>query len=161
MNELYHHGVKGQRWGVRRYRNRDGSLTPAGKKKYGINDTRNEKEYVPKNGDIRKKFDLDNDYDNQWGKVASLVNEKSMDWYDGIGYTKTAKKIIKEYEDGLNKIAKKYPGPNTSHFYYAAIKKFEKNIYPRVASVVLRDLGYEDTKEAREWMLKHQTIMWN
>lgn len=31
-NELYHHGVKGQRWGVRRYRNEDGSLTPAGKK---------------------------------------------------------------------------------------------------------------------------------
>ena len=31
QNELYHHGVKGQRWGVRRYRNADGSLTPAGK----------------------------------------------------------------------------------------------------------------------------------
>lgn len=34
MNELYHHGVKGQKWGVRRYKNKDGSLTPAGKKKY-------------------------------------------------------------------------------------------------------------------------------
>ena len=33
MNELYHHGVKGQKWGVRRYQNADGSLTPAGKKK--------------------------------------------------------------------------------------------------------------------------------
>lgn len=32
-NELYHHGVKGQRWGVRRYRNEDGSLTEAGKKR--------------------------------------------------------------------------------------------------------------------------------
>ena len=32
VNELYHHGIKGQRWGVRRYRNEDGSLTPAGKK---------------------------------------------------------------------------------------------------------------------------------
>lgn len=31
-NELYHHGVKGMRWGVRRYQNADGSLTPAGKK---------------------------------------------------------------------------------------------------------------------------------
>lgn len=33
-DELYHHGVKGQKWGVRRYQNEDGSLTPAGKVRY-------------------------------------------------------------------------------------------------------------------------------
>ncbi len=33
-NELYHHGVKGQKWGVRKYQNPDGSLTPEGKKRY-------------------------------------------------------------------------------------------------------------------------------
>ena len=32
--ELYHHGVKGQRWGIRRYQNKDGSLTTYGKKRY-------------------------------------------------------------------------------------------------------------------------------
>ena len=32
-NELKHHGVKGQRWGFRRYQNKDGSLTPAGRKR--------------------------------------------------------------------------------------------------------------------------------
>ena len=32
-NELYHYGVKGMRWGVRRYQYRDGSLTPAGEKR--------------------------------------------------------------------------------------------------------------------------------
>lgn len=34
-NELYHHGILGQKWGVRRYQNKDGSLTNAGKRKYG------------------------------------------------------------------------------------------------------------------------------
>lgn len=33
-SELYHHGIKGMRWGVRRYQNKDGSLTAAGKKHY-------------------------------------------------------------------------------------------------------------------------------
>ena len=34
MNELYHYGIKGQKWGVRRYQNKDGSLTIAGKRKF-------------------------------------------------------------------------------------------------------------------------------
>ena len=34
-NELYHHGVVGMKWGVRRYQNKDGSLTNAGKRHYG------------------------------------------------------------------------------------------------------------------------------
>lgn len=38
MNEefLMHHGIKGMRWGVRRFQNKDGSLTPAGKKRYDV-----------------------------------------------------------------------------------------------------------------------------
>lgn len=34
-NELSHHGIKGQKWGRRRYQNKDGSLTPEGYKRYG------------------------------------------------------------------------------------------------------------------------------
>ena len=32
-DELYHHGVPGQRWGFRRYQNPDGTLTPAGRRR--------------------------------------------------------------------------------------------------------------------------------
>lgn len=33
---LEHHGIKGQKWGVRRYENADGTLTEEGKKRYGV-----------------------------------------------------------------------------------------------------------------------------
>lgn len=36
VNELYHHGVKGQKWGIRRYQNKDGTLTNAGKRRLAI-----------------------------------------------------------------------------------------------------------------------------
>jgi hypothetical protein len=33
---LAHHGIMGQKWGIRRYQNEDGTLTPEGKKRYGV-----------------------------------------------------------------------------------------------------------------------------
>ena len=38
INELQHHGIKGQKWGVRRFQNTDGSLTAEGKKRYSVSD---------------------------------------------------------------------------------------------------------------------------
>lgn len=32
-HELYHHGIMGMKWGVRRYQNKDGTLTAEGKKR--------------------------------------------------------------------------------------------------------------------------------
>ena len=38
QGELYHHGIKGQKWGVRRFQNKDGSLTPDGERRYDDSD---------------------------------------------------------------------------------------------------------------------------
>ena len=38
--ELYHYGVKGQKWGVRRYQNADGTLTALGKRRASSKDIR-------------------------------------------------------------------------------------------------------------------------
>ena len=34
IDEICHWGIKGQKWGVRRFQNKDGSLTPIGRKRY-------------------------------------------------------------------------------------------------------------------------------
>ena len=48
--ELYHWGIKGMKWGVRRFQNPDGSLTPAGKKRYSAEGGEGEEKpnYAPK-----------------------------------------------------------------------------------------------------------------
>lgn len=54
-NELYHHGILGMRWGVRRYQNADGSLTAAGRKRKGLVQTIKDKRKAKKLRDAKKR----------------------------------------------------------------------------------------------------------
>lgn len=67
--ELYHHGIKGQKWGVRRYQNPDGSLTSEGEEHYGL-----------KNTDVKKYNDIVQKYKQQYDEGPRdelLKNHKS------------------------------------------------------------------------------------
>lgn len=41
---LCHHGIKGMKWGIRRYQNKDGSFTPAGEKRWAKKDARSDRD---------------------------------------------------------------------------------------------------------------------
>ena len=80
-DELYHHGILGMKWGVRRYQNKDGSLTPKGKKRYSedYNESRNIKRKGIKrmsNDDLRKvnnRDSLERTYKNNNSKVGKTI----------------------------------------------------------------------------------------
>ena len=83
-NYLQHHGILGMKWGVRRFQNKDGSYTDAGRKRYG---------YDPANGDfiVKKKTTIyrvsnnleDKTYDNK--KYVSLSQKDHREWQKYIG----------------------------------------------------------------------------
>lgn len=79
--ELYHHGIKGMKWGVRRYQNEDGSLTSAGRKRYSSMET-----HETKNGE---KVTV--------GRHHDAGDEKEYTIYNGLG-----KKAGKIWADAIN-----------------------------------------------------------
>ena len=67
-NELYHHGIKGMKWGVRRYQNADGSLTAAGRLRYGAGQARDS---------VRKAASSARSYgSNAYNKAKATYNRK-------------------------------------------------------------------------------------
>ena len=65
-SELQHWGIKGQKWGVRRYQNSDGSLTPAGIKRY-----RDEAGDIERRLNTNKREMTADDYQNAIKKTKS------------------------------------------------------------------------------------------
>ena len=70
-NELIHYGVKGMRWGVRRYQNKDGTLTPAGKKRE-MKVSTTKKAVARYNKKYEKVERLSDASDKKWEEVQEL-----------------------------------------------------------------------------------------
>lgn len=71
--ELIHWGIKGMKWGVRRYQNKDGSLTPAGKKRRG-NSTDDDSEDI----EIKKQRILKSRSARELYKNADLFSDQEL-----------------------------------------------------------------------------------
>ena len=76
MSELRHHGIKGQKWGVRRFQNADGSLTATGRKRYGTDDLKDSLDKLNKADSLintAKKYQAEKDHKEHNKAVADKI----------------------------------------------------------------------------------------
>lgn len=82
--ELYHHGIKGQKWGIRRFQNKDGSLTNAGRKRErDADDYKSHKTKRLEKAADRAQKDI-NSYESIRGKDLTAKNGKLIATKDDI-----------------------------------------------------------------------------
>ena len=132
-NYLIHHGIKGQKWGDRRYQNEDGSWTPEGRIRYG-------------NGLEGRRI---RNVDRKIGKILSKYNgEKGEERARKAGSYKVNKDMQK---------IEKYMNDKRNKGYFKDYEKYKQNDSKRFKALERKSNNYAD-KKFNEWKKIDKTL---
>lgn len=150
-NELCHHGIKGQRWGIRRFQNEDGSLTSAGRKRYAVGDKMDTND--PNDSAVTRKVKrnynemTDKEFMNRY-KVSKKTYMKRVnkygDPYMNSPLAKMGKNLTKQQQEKRKRAAAKAQRDIDS------FSGHENGIYDKNGKLILSKQDVSDITKALE-----------
>ncbi len=188
-NVLVHYGILGMKWGVRRYQNSDGTLTPAGKKRYNdmSDDDLSESIHKQIKGARTKQYGLA----ERWSDRPIGKNSKAAhDVYDKAHNKRQNSAKMKEFEKKKEELEVRYLQDKIDDdAYNKEMSKLKKSIYrpeldssslsygnktvyskpfldkygKNINTAYLKDLGFDDktAKEFSERVMKaRRKLVW-
>lgn len=137
---INHHGIKGQKWGVRRYQNPDGSLTSAGKKRIS-------KKYkkAQAKGDKQLASVYNNLYVDAYNKTANYMNNNRIDVFNAEQKKKYGKDFAKR--DGYD-----------SDFAKEFDKFLQENFKKNLSEFVDNNANYQ---KAKSFVKQYGMLEWD
>lgn len=163
--ELYHYGVKGMRWGVRRYQNENGTMTRAGRNHYkeGYKNDNKEAYELGKEATIygyataksmKRTAQLKKKFDRQLEKDPERIKRRTQSLEGKLkASTKATAKLTKDYmrrkklaEDHCKRLIDKYGSDSVKPIKYKDIKVGKNNKTPIKFTVI-----NERTINADDW----------
>lgn len=163
-NELYHHGVKGQKWGVRRYQNKDGSLTLAGKKRAlkmqnQYTELSNNKKYHDKSGNLtyegrKKALRMKESYSELTGKQLKKFSSKSKPTASSTPKQKSVKEMSnQELQDKIDRMNLENKYKSVMNERASNISKKEVSKGKQFVNEVLTNAGKNVATQAAVWAM--------
>ena len=154
-NELMHWGIKGMKWGVRRYQNKDGSLTPAGKKRYDKEMAKlKEEEKIAKNK-LRTQAKL-NKLDEKRKEIEALKSGKPI----AKSTKQHSKPSVKDMSDEelrqtVNRLLMEQQYAKLNPQQVSAGQKFVKKVMNDVVTPAATEVGKNVLKDAMTKAVKN------
>lgn len=145
---LSHHGIKGQKWGVRRFQNPDGSLTAEGREHYGIGNETEDSFTLKKGSALYRIANQDETLSDGRSRYYSLLDDDRdvysgellpglfADWSKPVGeFTNSVETdlTIKKGEAVIDDLIQKYGNEDTESLAkdFSAHKELRKKVFDR------------------------------